>query len=262
MYISPRTRQPFTRIPNQTPFELSIGDSVELTKKDGTYSNCWVSAKHGVTYKPTVVKEVNIVEGVGGSKDAYYAGDDPPSDTSLIWIDTSEEGGESGSGVVDVYQDGVSVVDENGIARINTSGSQVMFECTRNVTTFEEIRQAVLNGMLPFTRSGATHALMFSGYYTDKSSYVFTAVEPDKARFIYCSRNNEWSNETKMLYYVGDEISIDDLPSEVTSNLVPTTGNVDDVLTKTSAGSEFKPPQGGGGSDIDPEVVGTMLILD
>ena len=39
----------FTRIQNQTPFELREGDSVEIMLKKGSFNNCWVMAKHGAT---------------------------------------------------------------------------------------------------------------------------------------------------------------------------------------------------------------------
>lgn len=39
----------FTRIQNQTPFELTTGDSVEILLKKGSFNNCWVVAKHGTT---------------------------------------------------------------------------------------------------------------------------------------------------------------------------------------------------------------------
>ena len=39
----------FTRIQNQTPFELKNGDSVELMLKKGSFNNCWIIAKHGTT---------------------------------------------------------------------------------------------------------------------------------------------------------------------------------------------------------------------
>lgn len=38
----------FTRIQNQTPFTLVEGDAVELFLKNGSFSNCWVFAKHGM----------------------------------------------------------------------------------------------------------------------------------------------------------------------------------------------------------------------
>lgn len=38
----------FTYIQNQTPFKLSVGDAVELILKNGTFSNCWILAKHGM----------------------------------------------------------------------------------------------------------------------------------------------------------------------------------------------------------------------
>jgi len=52
IYFPPDSDIIFTNISNQTPFALAAGDSVELTLKNGSYSNCWVSAKHGTTNKP------------------------------------------------------------------------------------------------------------------------------------------------------------------------------------------------------------------
>ena len=38
----------FTKIQNQCPYELKVGDAVELTLKNGSFNNCWVSARHGM----------------------------------------------------------------------------------------------------------------------------------------------------------------------------------------------------------------------
>lgn len=46
VYFPPETEQVFTRISNQTPFQLNVGDGVEIALKNGSYSNCWVIAKH------------------------------------------------------------------------------------------------------------------------------------------------------------------------------------------------------------------------
>ena len=43
----------FTKIQNQCPYELKIGDAVELTLKNGSFNNCWVSAKHGMGTRAT-----------------------------------------------------------------------------------------------------------------------------------------------------------------------------------------------------------------
>ena len=37
----------FSRIQNQSVYELDVGDSVEIMLKEGSFSNCWVIAKHG-----------------------------------------------------------------------------------------------------------------------------------------------------------------------------------------------------------------------
>ena len=51
VYFPPDNSKIFTRISNQTPFQLQAGDGVELLLKDGSYSNCWIVAKHGATFR-------------------------------------------------------------------------------------------------------------------------------------------------------------------------------------------------------------------
>lgn len=51
IFFPPDETKIFTRISNQTPFTLQAGDGVELILKDGSYSNCWIVAKHGATFK-------------------------------------------------------------------------------------------------------------------------------------------------------------------------------------------------------------------
>lgn len=46
IYFPPDIDKVFTRISNQTPYNLQIGDNVEVLLKNGSYSNCWVVAKH------------------------------------------------------------------------------------------------------------------------------------------------------------------------------------------------------------------------
>ena len=49
IYFPPENNIEFTSISNQTPFTLYPGDSVEVLIKDGSYSNCWIVAKHKVS---------------------------------------------------------------------------------------------------------------------------------------------------------------------------------------------------------------------
>ena len=51
IYFPPDNNNIFTKISNQTPFILQAGDSVEILLKNGSYSNCWIVAKHGATFK-------------------------------------------------------------------------------------------------------------------------------------------------------------------------------------------------------------------
>ena len=50
VYFPPDDTKIFTNISNQTPFNLQVGDSVELLLKDGSYNNCWIVAKHQDTF--------------------------------------------------------------------------------------------------------------------------------------------------------------------------------------------------------------------
>lgn len=58
VYFPPNRDSIFTRISNQTPFSLAPNDTVEIMKKGGSWSNCWIIAKHGATYKE-MISEVN-----------------------------------------------------------------------------------------------------------------------------------------------------------------------------------------------------------
>lgn len=48
VYFPPNEESIFTRITNQTCFKLSKGDSVEIMLKNGSFSNCWICAKHEI----------------------------------------------------------------------------------------------------------------------------------------------------------------------------------------------------------------------
>lgn len=58
VYFPPNKESIFTKISNQTPFVLNEGDSVELMLKNGSFSNCWVCAKHGSVKQQTALKQL------------------------------------------------------------------------------------------------------------------------------------------------------------------------------------------------------------
>lgn len=49
IYFPPDESKVFTNIRNQTPFNLKIGDSVEIIYPQGNATNCWICAKHSVS---------------------------------------------------------------------------------------------------------------------------------------------------------------------------------------------------------------------
>lgn len=57
----------FTRIQNQTPFELEKGDVVELLLKKGSYNNCWIIAKHGMNNRIESGESGTVIKQYGGS---------------------------------------------------------------------------------------------------------------------------------------------------------------------------------------------------
>ena len=52
VYFPPNKNSEFTHISNQSIYELQVGDNVELILKDGSFSNCWVCAKHKTPTTP------------------------------------------------------------------------------------------------------------------------------------------------------------------------------------------------------------------
>ena len=71
----------FTKISNQSVYELSVGDSVELYLKGGRYSNCWIIAKHGMGRKRVALEtqKGNTVVVGGGSSTSGGSGTIPES---------------------------------------------------------------------------------------------------------------------------------------------------------------------------------------
>lgn len=71
----------FTKISNQSVYELSVGDSVELYLKGGRYSNCWIIAKHGMGRKRVALEtqKGNTVVVGGGSSTGGGTGTIPES---------------------------------------------------------------------------------------------------------------------------------------------------------------------------------------
>ena len=57
VYFPPNDKKLFTRISNQGPFALQVGDGVELMLKNGTFDNCWVIAKHGINRN-----DINVIQ--------------------------------------------------------------------------------------------------------------------------------------------------------------------------------------------------------
>lgn len=53
----------FSRILNQSGFELKIGDAVEILLKNGSFNNCWITAKHQATVPVKTQLDEGMIEG-------------------------------------------------------------------------------------------------------------------------------------------------------------------------------------------------------
>lgn len=67
----------FTRLQNQSVFELNVGDSVEVLLKEGSFTNSWVIAKHGGgTKRVNLVNQgtVSVISGGSSSSGSSSGG--------------------------------------------------------------------------------------------------------------------------------------------------------------------------------------------
>lgn len=77
VYFPPNNTNVFTRIQNQSVYELEVGDSVEIILKDGTFNNCWVLAKHQSDKLRRIQLQearINYVSGGGSSSSGEGSG--------------------------------------------------------------------------------------------------------------------------------------------------------------------------------------------
>lgn len=90
IYFPPNNETIFTKISNQTPFNLIVGDSVEVLKKGGSWSNCWIVARHCSTNTGQNLEQVKNIS------DWYYSSSDSGGTGSES--SGSESSGSVGSG--------------------------------------------------------------------------------------------------------------------------------------------------------------------
>ena len=78
-----------TGIPNQTPFELKVGDSVKLLKERNRLSNVWVIAKCGLkngsyTIKDSFTNSFKEISGYNPQVSQVLSHDE---NGDLLWVD-------------------------------------------------------------------------------------------------------------------------------------------------------------------------------
>lgn len=76
----------FTKIQNQSVYELEVGDSVEIILKGGSFNNCWIIAKHqSDKLKRIQMQEarINYVSG-GGNNSSGGSGTGVYVDTTML----------------------------------------------------------------------------------------------------------------------------------------------------------------------------------
>lgn len=86
VYFPPDDTNLFTKIQNQSVYELEVGDSVEIILKGGSFNNCWIIAKHqSDKLKRIQMQEarINYVSG-GGSSSSGGSGTGVYVDTTML----------------------------------------------------------------------------------------------------------------------------------------------------------------------------------
>ena len=86
VYFPPNDTNLFTKIQNQSVYELEVGDSVEIILKGGSFNNCWIIAKHqSDKLKRIQMQEarINYVSG-GGSSSSGGSGTGVYVDTTML----------------------------------------------------------------------------------------------------------------------------------------------------------------------------------
>lgn len=168
----------FSRIQNQSVYELSVGDSVEIMLKEGSFSNCWVIAKHGGGSK-----RVNLVNSGsisvtntggtsgGGSGSVTVGGDMLKINYAPNSNDTVEKAfkDEEGNNIVNTYMKKSGIINGTNLDTVLGSGNYFIGTGNTNVPDGCE-------GCMLFVGGASTSAFQCIFKYSD-STILYRAYQ-------------------------------------------------------------------------------------
>lgn len=169
----------FSRIQNQSVYELDVGDSVEIMLKEGSFSNCWVIAKHGGGSKRVnLVNSGSISVTGGGSSSSGSSGGGTTGGGDMLKSayapnsnDTVEKAfkDEDGNNIVNTYMKKSGVINDTNLDTVLGSGNYFIGTGNTNVPDG-------CDGCMLFVGGASTSAFQCIFKYSD-STILYRAYQ-------------------------------------------------------------------------------------
>ena len=169
----------FSRIQNQSVYELDVGDSVEIMLKEGSFSNCWVIAKHGGGSKRVnLVNSGSISVTGGGSSSGGSSGGGTTGGGDMLKSayapnsnDTVEKAfkDEDGNNIVNTYMKKSGIINDTNLDTVLGSGNYFIGTGNTNVPDG-------CDGCMLFVGGASTSAFQCIFKYSD-STILYRAYQ-------------------------------------------------------------------------------------
>ena len=169
----------FSRIQNQSVYELDVGDSVEIMLKEGSFSNCWVIAKPGGGSKRVnLVNSGSISVTGGGSSSGGSSGGGTIGGGDMLKSayapnsnDTVEKAfkDEDGNNIVNTYMKKSGIINDTNLDTVLGSGNYFIGTGNTNVPDG-------CDGCMLFVGGASTSAFQCIFKYSD-STILYRAYQ-------------------------------------------------------------------------------------
>ena len=169
----------FSRIQNQSVYELDVGDSVEIMLKEGSFRNCWVIAKHGCGSKRVnLVNSGSISVTGGGSSSGGSSGGGTTGGGDMLKSayapnsnDTVEKAfkDEDGNNIVNTYMKKSGIINDTNLDTVLGSGNYFIGTGNTNVPDG-------CDGCMLFVGGASTSAFQCIFKYSD-STILYRAYQ-------------------------------------------------------------------------------------
>lgn len=169
----------FSRIQNQSVYELDVGDSVEIMLKEGSFSNCWVIAKHGGGSKRVNLVNSGSISVTGGGSSSggssgggiIGGGDMLKSAYAPNSNDTVEKAfkDEDGNNIVNTYMKKSGIINDTNLDTVLGSGNYFIGTGNTNVPDG-------CDGCMLFVGGASTSAFQCIFKYSD-STILYRAYQ-------------------------------------------------------------------------------------